>query len=111
VYAAGLDRLCAEELPEAATQPFVADLTDRLEVADLAKRVMGEVGNVSFLVNVADGLVAPSHEDQLPRLPTRAFPMGDPDDIDEIVGSSAPTRAATSRAPPSTSTGGLYLGP
>jgi 3-oxoacyl-[acyl-carrier protein] reductase len=81
VYEAGLERLCAE-FPEVAPQPFVADLTDPLEVADLAKRVLGEVGNVSFLVNVAGGPVAPSHEDQLPRLPTRAFPIEEVDDVD-----------------------------
>jgi NAD(P)-dependent dehydrogenase (short-subunit alcohol dehydrogenase family) len=60
----------------------VADLADPHEVMDLAKRVLGEVGNVSFLVNVAGGPVAPSHEDQLPTLPTRAFPIEEIDDVD-----------------------------
>jgi NAD(P)-dependent dehydrogenase (short-subunit alcohol dehydrogenase family) len=81
VYEAGLGRLC-RELDEGAAEPYAADLTDPLEVADLAKRVLGEVGNVSFLVNVAGGPVAPSHEDQLPRLPTRAFPIEEIDDVD-----------------------------
>jgi NAD(P)-dependent dehydrogenase (short-subunit alcohol dehydrogenase family) len=81
VYEAGLRQLC-RELGEAAPEPFVADLTDPHEVMDLAKRVLGEVGDVSFLVNVAGGPVAPSHEDQLPRLPSRAFPIEDIDDVD-----------------------------
>src|SRR5262249_10529941 len=38
--------------------------------------------NVSFVVNVAGGPVAPSHEDPLPRLPTRAFPIEEIDDVD-----------------------------
>ena len=81
VYEAGLEELC-RELREAAPQPYVADLTDALEVMDLAKRVLGEVGDVSFLVNVAGGPVAPSHEDQLPPLPARAFPIEEIDDVD-----------------------------
>jgi NAD(P)-dependent dehydrogenase (short-subunit alcohol dehydrogenase family) len=97
VYEAGLDRLCAE-LPEAAPAPFVADLTDPLEVADLAKRVMGEVGNVSFLVNVAGGSVAPSHEDQLPRLPTRAFPIEDDVDWARILATNLTTAFLVCRA-------------
>ena len=81
VYETGLEELC-RELREAAPQPYAADLTDPLEVMDLAKRVLGEVGDVSFLVNVAGGPVAPSHEDQLPPLPTRAVPIEEIDDID-----------------------------
>ena len=81
VYEAGLEELC-QELRTAAPAPFVADLTDPHEVMDLAKRVLGEVGDVSFLVNVAGGPVAPSHEDQLPTLPARAFPIEEIDDVD-----------------------------
>ena len=81
VYEAGLRSLC-EELRETGAAPFVADLTDPHEVMDLAKRVLGEVGDVRFLVNVAGGPVAPSHEDQLPRLPSRAFPIEEIDDVD-----------------------------
>jgi 3-oxoacyl-[acyl-carrier protein] reductase len=81
VYEAGLQRLC-RELGEAAPEPFVADLADPLEVADVAKRVLGEVGNVSFLVNAAGGPVAPTHENPLPRLPNRAFPIEEIDDVD-----------------------------
>ena len=81
VYEAGLQQLC-REFGETAPAPFVADLTDPHEVMDLAKRVLGEVGDVSFLVNVAGGPVAPNHEDQLPRLPTRAFPIEEIDDVD-----------------------------
>jgi 3-oxoacyl-[acyl-carrier protein] reductase len=81
VYEAGLERLC-RELGESAAAPYAADLTDPLEVADLAKRVLGEVGNVRFLVNVAGGSVAPSHEDQLPPLLTRALPLEEIDDVD-----------------------------
>jgi NAD(P)-dependent dehydrogenase (short-subunit alcohol dehydrogenase family) len=82
IYESGLDRLCGELGEAAAPEPFVADLTDPLEVADVAKRVLGEVGNVSFLVNVAGGPVAPSHENPLPRLPGRAFPIEEIDDVD-----------------------------
>src|SRR5262245_26983940 len=82
IYEGGLDRLCDELRGGVAPTPFVADLADPLEVMDLAKRVLGEVGNVSFLVNVAGGPVGPSHEDPLPRLPTRAFPIEEIDDVD-----------------------------
>jgi 3-oxoacyl-[acyl-carrier protein] reductase len=82
IYESGLDRLCGELGEAAAPEPFVADLTDPLEVADVAKRVLGEVGNASFLVNVAGGPVAPSHENPLPRLPGRAFPIEEIDDVD-----------------------------
>jgi 3-oxoacyl-[acyl-carrier protein] reductase len=81
VYEDGLDRL-SRELPDAALAPYVADLADPLEVMDLAKRVLGEVGNVSFLVNVAGGPVAPSHEDPLPPLQSRASPIEEIDDVD-----------------------------
>ena len=81
IYQGGLDGLC-HELRAAAPVPFVADLTDPLEVMDLAKRILGEVGNVSFLVNVAGGPVAPSHEEPLPRLPTRAVTIEEIDDVD-----------------------------
>jgi 3-oxoacyl-[acyl-carrier protein] reductase len=80
VYETGLRQLC-RELGEAAPAPYVADLTDPHEVMDLAKRVEGEVGDVSFLVNVAGGPVAPSHADPLPALPSRAFPIEDIDDV------------------------------
>ena len=81
VYEAGLRQLCGE-LADAAPEPYQADLTDPHEVMDLAKRVLGEVGDVSFLINVAGGPVAPSHEDQLPALPTRAAPIEEIDDLD-----------------------------
>src|SRR5262245_50358550 len=81
VYEAGLRQLC-DELADAEPEPYVADLTDPHEVMDLAKRVLGEVGDVSFLINVAGGPVAPSHEDQLPRLPSRASPIEEIDDLD-----------------------------
>jgi len=81
VYEAGLRQLCGE-LADAAPEPYQADLTDPHEVMDLAKRVLGEVGDVSFLINVAGGPVAPSHEDQLPALPTRAVPIEEIDDLD-----------------------------
>jgi 3-oxoacyl-[acyl-carrier protein] reductase len=81
IYEAGLDRLC-RELSEVAPVPYAADLTDPHEVMDLTKRVLGEVGDVSFLVNVAGGPLAPSREDQLPRLPTRPYPIEEIDDLD-----------------------------
>jgi 3-oxoacyl-[acyl-carrier protein] reductase len=81
IYEAGLDRLC-QALHAAPPTPFVADLSDPLEVMDLAKRVLGEVGSVSFVVNVAGGPVAPSHEEPLPSLPTRASPIEEIDDVD-----------------------------
>jgi len=80
VYDAGLERL-HRELGTAAARPFVADLTDPGEVADLARRVSGEVGEVSFLVNVAGGPVAPSRQDPLPALPERARPIEEIDDL------------------------------
>jgi len=79
VYEAGLERL-GRELPTAALQPFAVDLTDADEVADLARRVPREVGDPSFLVNVAGGPVAPTHRDQLPPLPERARPIDEIDD-------------------------------
>jgi len=81
IYEDGLEQLCGE-LGHGAAQPYAADLTDPHEVMDLAKRVLGEVGDVSFLVNVAGGPVAPSREDQLPRLPTRAVSIEEIDDVD-----------------------------
>ena len=80
VCEAGLARL-GRELEKGAIHPFAADLTDADEVADLARRVPGEVGEVSFLVNVVGGSVAPSHRDQLPALPERARPIEEIDDL------------------------------
>jgi len=80
VYEAGLKQL-SQELAGVVAQQFVADLTDPSEVTDLAKRVPDEVGEVSFLINVAGGPVAPSHQDPLPKLPDRAFPIEEIDDL------------------------------
>src|SRR5207247_9071892 len=65
VYEAGLGDLAGP-----AVRPVVADLTDPAEVADLAGRVLREVGDVDFLVNVAGGPVAPSRQAPRPPLPT-----------------------------------------
>ena len=99
IYEAGLRQLC-RELGETAPEPYVADLTDPHEVMDLAKRVLGEVGNVSFLVNVAGGPVAPSHANQLPPLQSRAAPIEEIDDIDwaRIVASNLTTAFLVCRA-------------
>jgi 3-oxoacyl-[acyl-carrier protein] reductase len=80
VYEAGLERL-ARELPRASMHAFSVDLTDPAEVADLAGRVPREVGDPSFVVNVAGGPVAPTHRDQLPPLPERARPIDEIDDV------------------------------
>jgi 3-oxoacyl-[acyl-carrier protein] reductase len=74
VYRAGLEPL-GRQLDGVAVHPFVADLTDPDEVADLARRVTGELGAPDFLLNVAGGPVAPSHEDPLPAYPERARPI------------------------------------
>ncbi len=99
IYEAGLQEL-ARELGPAAPESYVADLTDPHEVMDLAKRVLGEVGDVSFLVNVAGGPVAPSREDQLPPLQTRAAPIEEIDDVDwaRIVASNLTTAFLVCRA-------------
>src|SRR5262245_24411877 len=99
IYEPGLERLCGE-LGEAALQPYVADLTDPLEVMDLAKRVLGEVGDVSILVNVAGGPVAPSREDPLPPLQSRAAPIEEIDDVDwaRILASNLTTAFLVCRA-------------
>jgi NAD(P)-dependent dehydrogenase (short-subunit alcohol dehydrogenase family) len=99
IYEAGLQQLCGE-LGEGAAEPYVADLADPLEVMDLTKRVLGEVGNVSFLVNVAGGPVAPSREDPLPRLQTRAAPIEEIDDVDwaRILASNLTTAFLVCRA-------------
>ena len=79
VYEAGLERL-TRELDAKALHPFVVDLTDPAAVADLADRVGREVGDVSFLVNVAGGPVTPSLQDPLPALPAGARPIEEIDD-------------------------------
>jgi len=99
IYEAGLQQLC-RELGDGAAEPYVADLTDPHEVMDLAKRVLGEIGDVSLLINIAGGPVAPSPEDQLPRLPTRAFPIEEIDDVDwaRIVAANLTTTFLICRA-------------
>lgn len=80
VYEAGLQQL-PRELARAVVRPFVVDLTDPGEVAGLAGRVSGEVGEVSFLVNVAGGSVAPSRQDPLPKLSEGLRPIEEIDDL------------------------------
>jgi NAD(P)-dependent dehydrogenase (short-subunit alcohol dehydrogenase family) len=80
VHEAGLRRLLGE-LDERTVRPFLTDLTDPGEVAGLAVRIPREVGDVSFLVNVAGGPVAPSRQDPLPPLPERAQPIEQIDDL------------------------------
>ncbi len=80
VYEAGLERLVCE-LPRASVHSFAVDLTDPGEVAELARRVPREVGDPSFLVNVAGGPVAPSRQDQLPALPEGPRPIEEIDDL------------------------------
>lgn len=80
VYEGGLQRL-GREVDKASVYSFVVDLTDPGEVAGLAGRVPREVGDVSFLVNVVGGPVAPSHQDPLPTLPDRASPIEEIDDL------------------------------
>ncbi len=55
---------------------IVADLTSGDEVEALA----GQVPAIEFLVNVAGGPVAPSHENSLPDLPSDALGLEDIDD-------------------------------
>jgi 3-oxoacyl-[acyl-carrier protein] reductase len=99
IYEGGLGELC-RELGPSAPEPYVADLADPHEVMDLAKRVLGEVGAVSFLVNVAGGPVAPSRDDPLPRLQTRAAPIEEIDDVDwaRILASNLTTAFLVCRA-------------
>jgi 3-oxoacyl-[acyl-carrier protein] reductase len=79
VYEAGLERI-RSELDGRPVRAFVADLTDPAEVADLARRIPGEVGEPSFLVNVVGGPVAASRRDPLPALNDRARPLEEIDD-------------------------------
>jgi 3-oxoacyl-[acyl-carrier protein] reductase len=80
LYEAGLRRLFGE-LDERTARPYLADLTDPGEVAALAGRVPGELGEVDFLINVAGGPAPPSRQDQLPALPDRAQPIEAIDDL------------------------------
>ena len=79
LYEAGLQRL-GSELAGATVRPFVADLTDSRAVAGLADEIASEVGEASFLVNVAGGPVAPTRADPLPALPTGSHPIEAIDD-------------------------------
>jgi 3-oxoacyl-[acyl-carrier protein] reductase len=74
VYRAGLGPL-GRHLDGVPVHPFVADLSEPDEVADLARRVAGELGAPDFLVNVAGGPAAPSHDDPLPAYPEHASPL------------------------------------
>src|SRR5262249_18946314 len=99
IYEAGLRQLCGE-LGENVAEPYVADLPDHHEGVSLTRRVRGGVGAVSFLVTVAGGPVAPSREDPLPPLQTRAAPIEEIDDVDwaRILASNLTTAFLVCRA-------------
>jgi 3-oxoacyl-[acyl-carrier protein] reductase len=60
----------------AAPGLIVADLTD----ADDVERLSSHVSQIDFLINVAGGPVAPTREQTLPELPSKAFLL---EDLDE----------------------------